>query len=215
MRPSSPVIPAVLASSLDEFKRRLEFCRDVSDSTHIDVMDGQFVNERSLEINRWPALNCRYAEAHLMVTDPLPYFDRLKEKGVIRALVHVESNFDLEEVSNRCRQLDLLLGFVFNPGTDLLKLSKFLNVSRHIQIMGVYPGRTSQRQLPQTIESVNYLRRANRTRLVISVDGGVSLANIAKLKEAGANYFISSAAIYNQGDWRDNFERLEKALDDN
>lgn len=208
MKPRLPIIPGDLTTTVKDFTERLEFAREVAEAIHIDVADGQFVDATTLPVEDWPLLDIAYAEAHLMVRNPIPYLEKLKKAGVTRAILHIESFFDPEELVSHAREIDLLLGFAINPDTDLDHLRSFFELSNYIQVMGIQPGATGRTMLSQTPASVSYLRRVPNRRLVITVDGGVHLSTIEELFRGGANYCVASSAIYDEGDWRQNFSDL-------
>jgi len=213
MRSRNPILPGCLVLSRRSFNERLEFAQRVGNSIHVDVIDNEFIRGHTLPINDWPKLSLEYAEAHLMVQQPLIYLKPLKQAGITRAIVHLESSFELEALTVSARNLDLLLGFAINPDTDLGKMKPVLSSSNYIQVMGVNPGRTGQDQLPQTESAVSYFDKISNYRLLVSVDGGVNGENIARLKAAGADYFVASAALYNRGSWEANYQNLMAGLE--
>lgn len=214
MKARLPIIPGDLTATVSEFTTRLEFARNAADAIHIDVADGRFVPATTLAIEQWPELAIGYAEAHLMVRDPIPYLDQLKKAGVTRAIVHIESFFEPEELITKAREIDLLLGFAINPDTDLDHLRPFYEISNYIQVMGIVPGATGRAMLTQTPASVSYLRRVPNRRLIISVDGGVNSQTLPGLLRVGANYCVASSAIYDEGDWTKNFNELVSLAED-
>ncbi len=211
MKSKQFVIPACLVTNKEEFDKRIEFAREVGNSFHVDVIDHDFVSGEAMAVSSWPLIDIEYVEAHLMVKSPVAYLAPLKTKGVTRAIVHVESQFDLEELATEARVNDILLGFAVNPDTDLTILSKYFAISNYIQVMGVIPGRVGQPQLPQTALAVSYLHKLPN-RLTITVDGGVNPDNIAEMRSSGADNVVCSAALYELGDWPENYQVLiEKA----
>lgn len=214
MKSASPIIPAALVTSPKALEEHLVFARKTSGSIHIDVIDGKFCGGAALPPSDWPDLDIGYGEAHLMVEDPLGYLETVKQKGITRALVHVESKFDTEKLVAKARELDLLLGFAINPETDLEKLRPFYGLTSYFQIMGVHPGRIGQEILDTTTLAIAYIRRTSpNRRLIISIDGGVTMDNIPDLKRAGADYFVSSAAIYEgEKSWEENYTELMEAV---
>ncbi len=208
MKARLPVIPGDLTTTQTEFVKRLNFARDEADAIHIDVADGQFVAAQTFPIEEWPPLSIGYAEAHLMVRNPIPLLEKLKKIGVTRSIVHIESFFDPEELVNHAREIDMLLGFAINPDTDLDHLRSFFELSNYIQVMGIQPGATGQTMLGQTPATVSYLRRVPHRRLTITVDGGVHPQTIENLFRVGANYVVASSAIYDEGDWKGNYQKL-------
>lgn len=208
MRAKGPILPGNLTTTREEFAKRLDFARQNAGAIHIDVADGEFVPTTTLPIKEWPALEIDYAEAHLMVKNPIPYFDDLKKAGVTRGIIHIESFFDPDELVSYAKEIDLLLGFAVNPETDLEYLKPFLEFSNYVQVMGIDPGKTGQTMLPQTPTAVSYLHRLPQRRLVISVDGGVHENTILQLRKTGASYFVASSAIYDSDDWQGSYGRL-------
>jgi ribulose-phosphate 3-epimerase len=203
-----PIIPAILASKKDYFDKELAFARKVG-SVHLDVIDGEFCTGMALPIEKWPdKIDVAYAEAHLMVKEPLDYLEKLSEKGIARAIVHLESHFDLIVLRNRARELDILLGFAVSPTTDLIEIKPILDTNAYIQLMGVEPGATGQPMIDQTPLGVSYVRKTTSRQVLISVDGGVTRDNIQKLHQNGADYFIASHAIFGGGDFQENYDQL-------
>ncbi len=211
MKSKNFIIPACLVTNKRDFTKRLEFARKVGNSFHVDVIDRDFVTGEAMSVDKWPMIVIEYAEAHLMVKSPVAYLAPLKTKGVTRAIVHVESEFDLEELATEARVNDILLGFAVNPDTDLTTLPKYFVISNYIQVMGVTPGKIGQHQQPQTALAVSYLHKLPN-RLTITVDGGVNIDNIAEMRASGADNVVCSAALYEEGAWPENYQALlEKA----
>lgn len=209
MKSRNFVIPACLVTTKGEFTKHIEFARKVGNSLHVDIVDPNFVEGNSLPVEDWPLIDIEYCEAHLMVSDPLQYLSKAKAKGATRAIIHVESTFDLDELVTEARVNDILLGFAVSPETDLTTLRRFFSVSPYVQVMGIHPGRTGQVQLPNTSLAVSYLNK-QPYRLTITVDGGVNLENINELKGAGADFVVATTAIYEKGDWKENYQELLK-----
>ncbi|QQG50215.1 MAG: hypothetical protein HZB70_01335 [Candidatus Berkelbacteria bacterium] len=208
MKAKGPILPGNLTNTAEDFLRHLEFARENANAIHIDVADGEFVPPTTLPIKKWPTLAIDYAEAHLMVKNPIPYLDDLKKAGVTRSIVHIESFFDPDELVSYAREIDMLLGFAVSPETDLEYLRPFLELSNYVQVMGIEPGKTGQTMLPQTPTAVSYLHRLPNRRLVISVDGGVHENTILQLRKNGASYFVASSAIFDSTDWQASYSRL-------
>ena len=215
MRSRSVLIPSIFSDNPSVFKERLTFAETVVHAAQFDVLDGAFCRgDDNLAIEAWPKFNLEYSEVHLMVKNPLEYLERIAERKITRAIVHVESEFDLEELRAKARELDLLLGFSINPDTDLAKLRQYFEVSNYIQLMGVNPGHTGQKMLDTTVSAVSYLKRIPNQRLYIVVDGGVTIDNARALVDAGASFLVATTALFGSGDPKDNYDKILATLDD-
>jgi ribulose-phosphate 3-epimerase len=211
MLSKSIIIPSILTTSSEEMAKRLKFTQTTSQSVHLDVIDSEFCEGRTLQPDDWPDIKVNYSEVHLMVKRPLELLPVLAKKKITRAIIHIESNFELGALKSRAKELDLLLGWAVNPDTDLDRLRALYNVSSYIQVMGVDPGHSDQKMISTTPLAVAYLKRIPSRRLTVSVDGGVSLETIEILEKVGASYFVASHAIFSGGDWSANYQALLNA----
>ena len=212
MRSKSPIIPAILTTDVDEFSEQIEISKKLANSIHLDIIDGQFCQGRALKIEEWPTFKINYSEVHLMVEKPISYLEDLAKKKITRAIVHIESDILIDELAKKARELDILLGFAVNPDTDLLSLKKALSYSQYVQVMGVQPGSTGRKLSPISITAISYLHKVPPQHCLISVDGGITKDNILLLKKLGASYFVSSSAIFGEGDPEVNYNNLMTAL---
>jgi ribulose-phosphate 3-epimerase len=213
MKSKSPIIPAVLTTSPDVFGQRLTFAREQANAAHFDVTDGQFSPGEALAIELWPPIELAYSEAHLMVKKPEEYLEALAERKITRAIIHVEADYTLASLHRRAKELDILLGFAICPDTDLAKLQPVFAISNYIQVMGVHPGFSGQGMIDTTLPAIRFLRTQHQSRLIITVDGGVTLANAAQVFQAGADYVISTNAIFHGSNWVDSYQALAQTAD--
>lgn len=212
MKSKSPVIPAILTSDPEEFAEQVKLAKELANAVHLDVIDGRFCQGRALKIEEWPDFKVNYSEVHLMVEKPLDYLDKLADKKITRAILHVESDMALEDIAKKARELDILLGFAVNPDTDLVDLRKPMAISQYIQTMGVEPGAHGRKLSSLVKTAISYLHHVPPQQIIISVDGGVTKDNIHELKKLGASYFVSNSAIFGEGDHHQNYQALLDAL---
>lgn len=214
MRSRSQIIPAILTDSSEVFLERLDFAK-TKQSVHIDIIDGRFCpGKLTLPIKDWPVIDLDYSEAHLMVQNPVDYLESLADKGITRAIVHVESDFDHREIQEKAKEVDLLLGFAVNPDTNLHQVQSYLEISSYLQIMGVNPGKTGQTLSETTFSDCQFFKKIPNYRLTLTVDGGVNISNISQLKAVGASYFILTTGLFAEGDPEENFNQLMRLLDE-
>jgi ribulose-phosphate 3-epimerase len=214
MRSKNLLIPAIETTRSAEFLKQIEFANKVGNSVHIDLTDGLFSQVPTLQVKDWPEFKVEYSEVHLMVKKPVKYIDDLAAKKVTRAIVHIESSFDVEDLAAAARKADLLLGFAVSPDTDLDHLRLFYDYSTYIQIMGVYPGKSGQAFIPSTLPAVSFVRKQYGGKLTVTVDGGVHLDTIAPLRKAGVNYLVSGSAIFDHisSKWEKSYEELQQRV---
>jgi ribulose-phosphate 3-epimerase len=97
---------------------------------------------------------------------------------------------------------------VFNPATPLDWLDHVIDKLDLVLIMSVNPGFGGQSFIPQALVKLAAARgridgAAQRTgrAILLEVDGGVKIDNIAAIARAGADTFVAGSAIFGTPDY--------------
>lgn len=167
------------------------------DYIHVDVMDGNFVQNKQNNLEIFKILKKYYnlpIIGHFMVNHPLIYIDNVIEYTDI-FVFHYESDGDRQNIINKIKILDKKVGIAINPDTSISKIIPYLKQINVVLIMAVKPGYSGGKFLTETIDKANFLfdyRQKNNLNFVIDVDGGVNSDN-AKL--INAEILTSASAI--------------------
>lgn len=191
------IIPAILTTDFEEFKSQLERVSPFFPLVQIDVMDGEFVANKSFEeidrINEIP--NLPDFELHLMVSHPLEEIKKWENiKNIRKIIFHVESADDplqvLGAISGRCSQA----GIALNPETPLSDVEPYLDRANEILFLTVHPGQQGAEFLPKVGSKIAELS-ARPNRPLIGVDGGITPQNIAEVESWGVDVFCIGSAL--------------------
>jgi len=98
---------------------------------------------------------------------------------------------------------------VFNPATPLDWLDHTIDKLDLVLIMSVNPGFGGQSFIPGALAKLGLARarieaaqqRTGRP-ILLEVDGGVKVDNIAAIAKAGADTFVAGSAIFGAGDYK-------------
>lgn len=191
------VVPAIIASTQDELDEMLDRLKGKVGRVMLDVMDGRFVENRSLDFDFQLPPWFEY-EAHLMVEAPLERIEDLAGK-VGSAILHVETLHDIETSLVTVRDYGLKVSLALNPKSGVEVLRPYLDVVDGVLVMTVEPGRYGGRFLPETLGKCRVLREMNES-IPIEVDGGMTPYNSRAAREAGASVIASGSFIMNSGD---------------
>ena len=91
---------------------------------------------------------------------------------------------------------------VFNRATSLYCLEHVLDKLDLILIMSVNPGFGGQKFIPEALNKLRAVRKridASGKDIMLEIDGGVKVDNIAEIARAGADTFVAGSAIYQAG----------------
>jgi ribulose-phosphate 3-epimerase len=202
-----PIYPSLLAfdfATLGEQVARVEAAGAAG--LHFDIMDGQFVPNLTFGPMVLHALRPRTALpfwAHLMVYTPEALIAPLRDAGASRLYMHPESTPHIHRVLSMVKDAGMETGIAINPGTPIAMLEPVLALADGVLLMSVNPGFGGQPFIPATLGRLRELR-ALMARLGVSptveCDGGVDLATIGPLAEAGMTGAVVGTALFNGGD---------------
>lgn len=148
---------------------------------HVDIMDGEFVPRRVLEIDEVLELfsnSNKELDIHLMVSHPLEYINKLSVLKPKYLTIHIEIEDDIRSLLNLIKSYGIECGLAINPETDIAELNDYLNEISYIIVMGVHPGEGGQKLIPETVQKIDdlkVLKEAFNYKYDICIDGGVNL----------------------------------------
>jgi ribulose-phosphate 3-epimerase len=189
-----------------------------ADLIHFDVMDGHFVPNLSIGIPVMESLRkvTRLPlDAHLMIENPENYVEAFVKAGASSVSVHAEVCKDIPAMAKRLHDLGARASIGINPETDVLRVLPFAEHLDMILIMSVHPGFGGQQFIPEALEKLRVVRREldhRGLKVDIEIDGGVKLDNIAEVKAAGANIFVSGSGIFGLGDYNRILHEMREKL---
>jgi len=116
------ILPSIIAKNQKELHERLSNVYFFS-KFHLDVMDGKFVKNKSLQFN-FKVPNYKKFEAHLMVKNPITWIKK-NSKKVNTIIVHYESDNTLKAI-DLIRKKKKRVGLAINPKTNLSNILEYL-----------------------------------------------------------------------------------------
>ena len=201
------ISPSLLSADFGNLNRDIEMInRSKADWFHCDIMDGQFVPNMSFGfpvVEQVKKMAQKPLDVHLMIVEPDRYLDRFKEAGADILTVHVEACTHLHRTLQRIKLLGMKAGIALNPHTSVSILEDIVAEADMVLVMSVNPGFGGQKFIENSYSKISRLREMAEKKnpnLIIQVDGGVDLSNVAKLYAAGANSLVAGNAVFKASD---------------
>lgn len=206
------VVPAVIAKDQEELEGILEKIPGNTDLIQLDIMDGHFVPNHSLDFDfRLPRGKFTY-EAHLMVRNPDKWIESFGER-MDTIIAHFESPATSPAVIKRIKDIGKKAALALNPETEVEQIPGYLDALDQVLIMTVNPGFYGSPFLPEVLTKITKLRQI-RPELDIEVDGGIKPETIVRVDQAGANLFVSGSYLIKSDNMQDRINALYKMIED-
>jgi ribulose-phosphate 3-epimerase len=210
--------PSILAADFSALGRDIDAAtRGGADQVHVDVMDGHFVPNISIGVPVVRSLRKATRlplDVHLMISDPDQYIEPFIDAGANMVSVHVEVLPHLHRTISQIKKLGAKAGVVLNPSTPVTAIEEVAADVDFVLVMSVNPGFGGQVFIPRSLAKIRAVRalldQAGNTAAPIEVDGGIDLATVAQVVEAGAEWLVAGHAIFGGGD----AEKAARALKD-
>lgn len=191
------------------------------DLFHIDIMDGNFVDNFAMsgsEIKAIKSISRIPLDVHLMVKEPLRYVKYFCDMGADIITVHIEACTHLNRTLQEIKNHKVKVGVALNPGTSHLLLEPIADYIDIVLIMTVNPGFAGQDFIPSSINKVkktrDFLNNLGFNNVEIEVDGHINTQTIPPLYNAGASIFVAGTAglFYGKRNYKENVKKLRDCI---
>ena len=203
------IIPAILTNNPLDLQRKIKRIKGLTDLVQIDIMDGRFVKNQSIEIDLLKLYKNFNFELHLMVECPQDYLQKISKKQIESFVFHFESKANIKRLINKIKQRDIKVGLAINPDTKVKEIDPFLGSIDFVLVLGVNPGFAGSKFQNKALEKVRYLKSQG---IKVEVDGGINLDNIKKIKKAGADRLAIGTGLFNSKDIKTRFNKLKNKV---
>lgn len=191
-----------------------------TDYFHIDVMDGKFVKNNTVE------LMTEYSEylnsitnipldVHLMVEDVISFIKSFIIFEPRNITIHYEAAKDKKELLDwisYIKENNSKAGISIKPNTNVEEIYDILPYIHTVLIMTVEPGEGGQDLLLETIQKIRKIKEyidKNSLDVDIEADGGINLNNIEELKDAGCDIVVVGTGIINSDNYKETIGRMK------
>ncbi len=190
------LVPAILAKSTEEYRSTLTQARMLTDRFHIDIIDGKFVDNLTVQPRDIQKQADNKMDMHLMVEDLTWYAQQCVKLNPHIVIVQLESSGEKRKALEFVVKNGFRAGISLNPGTPIDSLEPYLDIVSHIQVMGYESGFAGQKLNRQVLSLPAEIRRLKHD-VEIGIDGGVNLNTIGAIVKAQFDVINVNSFIFN------------------
>src|SRR4029077_8028637 len=202
--PQYRIAPSLLSADFARLGDEVRAVIDAgADLLHFDVMDNHYVPNLTVGPLVCEAVRAHASvpiDVHLMVKPVDRIVPEFAKAGAGIVSFHPEASEHVDRTIGLIRESGCKPGLVFNPATPLDWLDHTIDKLDLVLIMSVNPGFGGQAFIPGMLAKLELARgrvdaaqqRTGRA-ILLEIDGGVKIDNIASIAKAGADTFVAGS----------------------
>ncbi|MBU3720691.1 MAG: ribulose-phosphate 3-epimerase [Burkholderiaceae bacterium] len=181
-----------------------------ADFIHFDVMDNHYVPNLTIGPMVCKAIRPHVRipiDVHLMVSPVDALVVDFAKAGANLITFHPEASPHVDRTLALIRDQGCKAGLVFNPSTPLAHMDWVMDKVDIVLLMSVNPGFGGQSFIASTLEKLKAVRKkidaytaTGGQPILLEVDGGIKVDNIAAAAAAGADTFVAGSAVFGAPD---------------
>lgn len=186
---------------------------------HFDVMDNHFVPNLTIGSMVCKAIKpyCKdvLIDVHLMVSPVDSLISDFATAGADIIVFHPEASIHMDRSISLIKSYGLKAGIALNPATPINYLDHVLDKIDLVLLMSVNPGFGGQTFIESTFDKIKQVRQkldqVSRP-IILEVDGGIKIDNIAKVASYGANAFVVGSAIFGSTNYSETIAQMKSLV---
>ena len=188
------IVPAVLTANKQDYRAQLERINMYTHRIQIDITDGKFAPNETLDITNvwWP--HDWTVDLHLMVEQPSFYMDTILKLKPSLCIFHAESKENLLPLFDMLHAQGIRTGVALLPSTFPGAVKPYIDAADHVLIFAGKLGEQGGAADLMQMEKIEIIRGL-KSEAEIGWDGGANMSNIRALSHADLDVINVDSAL--------------------
>ena len=211
------IAPSILAADLMNMKEEIELVDNYgAEYIHIDVMDGQYVENIAFGPNIVKSLRPitkKILDVHLMITPVAKYIDSFIKAGADIISFHPDADKNTQDIIKQIKSNNCKVGIAVHPKINISDIEIFLDDIDCVIVMTVVPGFGGQKFMHSEVKKItelDYIKKQKNLKFEIEVDGGINYETGKICRDKNANVLVAGSYIFSSG--KENYKKMINSL---
>ena len=191
------IAPSILAADLMNMKEEIELVDNYgAEYIHIDVMDGQYVENIAFGpniVNSLRPYTKKTLDVHLMISPVIKYIDDFIKAGADIISFHPDADNKNKEIIKQIKSNNCKVGIAVHPKINISDIEIFLDDIDCVIVMTVVPGFGGQKFMHSEVKKITELdniKKQKNLKFEIEVDGGINHETGKICRDKNANSIV-------------------------
>lgn len=189
------VIPAILEKDSASCRSRLQVVRQLTDRVQLDIIDGELIDNRTVQPQQIEPQNGLKIDVHLMVKRPMEYLPATLKLRPYTILVQYEGAERVSDALDKIKTNGIRSGISINPDTSLDEVKELIDKVNYVLLMAYPAGFAGQKLQPTVLKRVGELKEKGFTG-EIGLDGGVEKDTLTIIAKAGFDVVNTNSYLF-------------------
>jgi len=211
------IAPSILAADLMNMKEEIQLVDNFgAEYIHIDVMDGQYVENIAFGPNIVKSLRPitkKILDVHLMITPVSKYIDAFIKAGADIISFHPDADKNSKDIIKQIKFNNCKVGIAVHPKINISDIEIFLDDIDCVIVMTVVPGFGGQKFMHTEVNKIielNNIKKQKDLKFEIEVDGGINHETGKICRDKNANVLVAGSYIFSSG--KENYKKMINSL---
>lgn len=208
------IVPTILTNNKVDYRAQIERINIFTRRAQIDVTDGVFAKNETIDITNvwWP--KGWITDLHLMVAKPSEHLDTILKLMPSLCILHAEASEDLLPIFEALKERGIRTGVALLPSTYPGGVKDYIDAADHVLIFAGSLGEQGGQADMMQMEKIALVRNM-KPELEIGWDGGVNMKNVRALAHADLDVINVGSAISTASDPAQVFDEMVAEIDKN
>lgn len=213
MNSKALIIPSIIARSFSGVREKITLAERFAPWVQLDIADGVFAGPETWDNpdDLRDFKSTLKKEVHLMVQEPERVLREWMDVAD-RVYIHYEAIQQTEALMSTFLSSRAELGIALSLETPISVLDPYIEKIQSVQLMSIASLGSYGSPFDECVFEKISILREHYPSVTISVDGGVRLEMVKRLRDAGVSHFVVGSAIFSAENPQQAYEEFEHAL---